>query len=68
MHRVVTKRRDHRGNWIVEAGPWHVSRSDAENWAVILRHVGYNAQVETLHGPVSLGQDDDLHKALSNMA
>lgn len=77
MFRVITKRLDHRRNWIVETGPWHVSRSDAENWAEILRDLGYNAQVEGQHdrlepdNPVdhSNGQiDADLLDALSNMA
>lgn len=69
MHRVVTKRLDHRNNWIVEAGPWHVSLSDAENWAAILRHLGYNAHVEGLHGALyGAHADDDLMDALSSMA
>lgn len=68
MHRVVTKRLDHRNNWIVEAGPWHMSRSDAENWADILRYMGYNVHVESLHSPFSGGGDDDLMDALSSMA
>lgn len=69
VHRVVVKRLDHRGNWIVEAGPWHASRSNAENWAEILRYMGYSAQVESIHGNIPGGSDDDdLRKALSGMA
>lgn len=69
MHRVITKRLDHHNNWVVETGPWHVSRSDAENWADIFRYLGYNAAVESLHGNLSdPSGDDDLMKALSSMA
>lgn len=69
VHRVVVRRHDHRGNLVVEAGPWHVSRSNAENWVEILRYMGYQARVESIHGGQVIGQDDDdLQQALSHMA
>lgn len=52
MHRVVVRRFDHRGKLIVETGPWHVDRGDAENWAAILRYLGYDARVESMHGRI----------------
>jgi len=69
VHRVVTDIRDHRGQRILEAGPWHVSRDNAENWAKILRDLGYNAYVERMDGTISGGQTDDaLAHALAGMA
>ena len=68
MHRVVTDTRDHRGHRILEAGPWLVSREDAENWAEILRDLGYKAHVERMHGELSGGgADNDFANALANM-
>lgn len=71
MHRVITKRFDHLGHWIVESGPWHVSRNDAEHWADILRQLGYHARVESQHALLDndgAADNDDLHNALMNMA
>lgn len=71
VHRVVIKRRDYRGNYIVESGPWHPTTGDAERWANILRHLGYTTQVEHMRGEVvgtSAGGDSDLRDALASMA
>ncbi len=69
MHRVVTDTRDHRGHRILEAGPWLVSRNDAENWAEILRDLGYKAHVERMNGELAGGgADDGFAAALAGMA
>ena len=69
MHRVVTDIRDYRGQRIIEAGPWHVSIDDAENWAEILRDLGYKAHIERMGSAISGGpSDDDLAHALAGMA
>lgn len=69
MFRVLTKRFDHRDRWIVEAGPWHDKREDAEYWAELLRNIGYSVEVDAQHGLVAgPGGNDDLMDALSSMA
>lgn len=70
MYRVVIKRFDRRDTRIVEKGPWHVSRDDAENWAEILRDCGYHTEVESQHMKGSAGEDDgrELRDALAGMA
>ncbi|QRM19969.1 hypothetical protein GBK02_11425 [Dechloromonas sp. TW-R-39-2] len=69
MFRVLTKRFDHRDRWIVEAGPWHNKREDAEYWAELLRNVGYSVEVDAQHGLVAdSGGNDELMDALSSMA
>lgn len=69
MHRVVTDTRDHSGRRLLEAGPWLMSRDDAENWAEILRDLGYKAHVERMNGDLSGGSsDDDFASALAGMA
>jgi hypothetical protein len=46
-----------------------VSRDDAENWAEILRSLGYKAHVERMDGEISGGgADDDFANALAGMA
>lgn len=69
MHRVVTDTRDHRGNRILEAGPWHATKEDAEHWAEVLRAIGYKVHVERMNGELGGGPADDaLAHALSSMA
>ena len=69
MHRVVTDTRDNSGRRLLEAGPWLMSRVDAENWAEILRDLGYKAHVERMNGDLSGGSsDDDFASALAGMA
>lgn len=50
VYRVVTFVTDHRGNRIVDKGPWLASRGEAEYWAKILRKLGYQSRVEQMHG------------------
>lgn len=57
MHRIVIKYRDHRGVWIVEAGPWLISEKDAVNWAKIFKDLGYNTQIEQLRGAAESSQE-----------
>jgi len=70
VHRVVTDSRDHRGNRILETGPWLVSKDDAEYWADILRTMGYKTHVERMNGDISGGgqSTDALASALASMA
>jgi len=68
VHRVVTDIRDHRGKRILEAGPWLTSKDDAENWAEILRDLGYKVHVERMSGEISGQPDDGLAAALAGMA
>lgn len=69
MHRVVTDTYDNHGRRLLEAGPWLMSREDAENWAEILRDMGYKAHVQRMSGDLSGGSaDDDFASALAGMA
>lgn len=67
MHRVITKFRDRHGQVIIEKGPWHPSRDEAERWAEILRDRGYQVELES-HGAGAGASDHDLAQALSSMA
>ncbi len=53
VYRVVTDYRDHRGNRILDHGPWFASENAAESWAVLLRSVGYCVRIERLEGLVA---------------
>ena len=71
MFRVITDIRDYRGNRLLEAGPWHKAENVAEEWAEILRGLGYRVKVERMKGEVSGGGgqgDDELRDALASMA
>lgn len=69
MHRVITDIRDHRGNRILELGPWHAKRESAEQWAQTLRQLGYKVTVEQMNGSISnAGADTSLSDALASMA
>ncbi len=70
MYRVVTTYRNGTARPIVEAGPWHPSRKDAELWAELLRASGYHVSIESQHVKLQDGDDDssDLAAALANMA
>lgn len=58
MYRIIIRRFDHYGKWIVEAGPWHASRHTAEQWAEILRSLGYVVRIEAMAGaPLETGED-----------
>ena len=52
VYRVVTDCRDHRGNRILEPGPWFSSQQMADHWAEVLRLIGYRVVVEKLEGGV----------------
>ena len=71
MYRVITTYRN-RGSTrpIVEHGPWHPSRQEAERWAELLADLGYRVEIESQHGrPESADSNDsDLAAALSSMA
>ena len=74
MHRVVTDIRNHRGQRILEPGPWLATQSEADYWAELLREMGYKTKVERLHGEISGGtpsgsdHDTALSDALASMA
>lgn len=71
MHRVVTDIRDHRGNRILERGPWHIKQESAEFWADTLRGLGYKVTIERMDGGAlsSAGEaDTSLADALASMA
>lgn len=69
MHRVITDIRDHRGNRILELGPWHAKQESAEQWAETLRRLGYKVTVEQMSGSISGGGvDTSLSDALASMA
>ena len=74
MHRVVTDIRNHRGQRILEPGPWLATQSEADNWAELLQGLGYKTKVERLHGEISGGSpaggqaDTSLSDALASMA
>lgn len=67
MYRVVSKCLDHRGRWLIEAGPWLASYDAAADWAEQLRRMGYIARVDSMAQPLA-SDDFDLHDALANMA
>lgn len=71
VHRVVTDIRDHRGNRILELGPWHASQESAEFWADTLRGLGYKVTIERMDGGALAGAgvaDTSLADALASMA
>ena len=67
MYRLITTHRCHAARPVIERGPWHSSRRDAELWADMLREVGYGVEIEAQPGAV---QEDNsaLAEALANMA
>jgi len=70
VHRVVTDIRDHRGQRILEPGPWLPFEEDAEHWAEILRNLGYKVYVQRMSGQIAEGKpgNNELADALSSMA
>ncbi len=68
MFRVVTTYRN-RGSTrpIVEHGPWHPSRRDAELWAELLGNAGYRVEIESQHGRID-SDNSDIAAALAGMA
>ena len=45
MYRLITTYRCHAARPVIERGPWHSSRKDAELWADMLREVGYGVEI-----------------------
>ncbi len=68
MHRVVTKYKDRFRNVVIERGPWHPSREEADRWAGLLRAAGYQVEVESRGGEESGASNADLASALASMA
>lgn len=69
MYRVKTIYRNGTDRPIIERGPWHDSRKDAEHWAEQLRAAGYAVSIESQN--IKSGGDDDnsdLAAALAGMA
>jgi hypothetical protein len=68
MYRVKTIYRNGTDRPIIERGPWHDSRKDAERWAEMLRAAGYAVSIESQN--IKSGGDDnsDLASALASMA
>ena len=67
MYRVKTIYRNRGSDPIIERGPWHDSRKDAEYWAEQLRLAGYAVSIESQQ----IKNDDDnadLAAALAGMA
>ena len=69
MYRVVTDIRNHRGQRVLEPGPWHPKKEDAEHWIEVLQALGYKTHIERMNGNIAGGAaDDGLAHALENMA
>jgi hypothetical protein len=71
MYRVKTTYRSGIDRPIIEHGPWHESRKDAEHWAELLRASGYTVSIESQNIHTGGGGDDDnsdLAAALAGMA
>jgi len=75
VYRVVTKYRNGSTRPVVERGPWHASRTTAEEWAETLRGHGYTAYIESQNGLIDAGlsssgagDNADLMDALASMA
>ncbi|WP_415034146.1 hypothetical protein [Azonexus sp.] len=72
MYRVVTTYRNGSPRPVVERGPWHVAQKTADDWAQILRALGYAVHVEAQNGMIDAGGEaggnDDLMAALASMA
>ncbi len=70
MYRVVTTYRNGSTHPIIERGPWHPSRHDAEFWAEQLREAGYAVNIESQRVGGADGADDhaELASALASMA
>lgn len=73
MYRVVTTYRNGSPRPVIERGPWHATQKIADDWAQILRSLGYAVFVEAQNGMVDAGggeggSNDDLMAALASMA
>jgi hypothetical protein len=68
VYRVKTIYRNRGADPIIERGPWHESRKDAEYWAELLRGAGYNVSIESQNINKSDDDNSDLAAALAGMA
>jgi hypothetical protein len=69
VYRVKTTYRNGTSRPIIEHGPWHPAREDAEHWAETLRGFGYVVSIESQHGKIEDKDDNaDLAAALAGMA
>ena len=69
MFRVKTTYRNGTERPIIEHGPWHPTRKEAEYWAETLRDFGYVVEIESQHGKIEAKDDNaDLAAALAGMA
>ena len=67
MYRTRTMYRNGPARPIIEHGPWHESRKDAEHWGEMLRAAGYIVSIESQHIK-SDNDNTDLAAALAGMA
>ena len=73
MFRVKTTYRNGTARPIIEHGPWHPARKEAEYWAEQLRIAGYAVSIESQNIHAGGGGNDhddnaDLAAALAGMA
>ncbi|MBL8448825.1 MAG: hypothetical protein JNM32_02755 [Dechloromonas sp.] len=69
MHRVVTKYKDRNRNVVIEHGPWHPTRQEAQRWADLLAQSGYRVDIESRGAEEGGGTSNaDLAQALASMA
>lgn len=70
MFRVVTQYSRPGGKRpIIEKGPWHPTKGNAQQWADLLRDVGYVVRLESQTGSLEETSDhSDLAAALASMA
>lgn len=67
MYRVVTTYRNGSSHPVIERGPWHPTRHDAEFWAGQLQAAGYAVAIESQH-VAAADENAQLASALSSMA
>lgn len=67
MFRVITTYRNGGTHPVIERGPWHPNRDNAELWAELLRGAGYVVRIESQFNAVS-EDNSALADALASMA
>lgn len=67
MFRVITTYRTGGPYPVVEKGPWHPDRQNAETWADRLRTLGYVVRIESQFNAIS-EDNSSLADALASMA
>lgn len=68
MYRVKTTYRNRGSDPIIEHGPWHDSRKNAEYWAEQLRLAGYAVSIESQSIKSDSNDNADFAAALASMA